>query len=164
MSRKHPNPQQLKRARRLEARYLAEDLIADMLPERDILVRIEERFRVSEQVARDVYLEAWHGIQQAETSDRPQRRGQAALALQKLYRDAHRARNYSVCRAVMKEYIDLFGLRAPIKVELPDLPAVAEELRPEKDLLYYSEHGHWPEEAPRRPKAPPPKDPLERLH
>lgn len=164
-TRKHPSPRRLTRAKRLEARFLAEEGMAELRPERDILRDIEARFCVSEQAARDVYLEAWHGLSKAEAEDRAQRRGQMERVLTRLYRKCWEARQWNTCARVAKELKDLFGLDAPIKVEGLVLgQSSAEEERSDADLDYYSEHGHWPEEAPRKIVAPPSADPLARLH
>lgn len=168
MRRRKPSARLLTRALRLQARYAAEDMIAELQPEREIVKVIASRFEVSEQVGRDVYNEAFKLLAAAEQVDRPTRRGKMEMVLEKLYRDAHRARQYGVCARIAKELKDLFGLNAPIKVEgllpgarSPDDP----ENRTDAELEYYDQHGHWPEEAPRRAKASDlPKDPLASIH
>lgn len=156
----------LTRAGRLQARYLAEDLIAELQPEREVVKRIAKQFGVSEQVGRDVYGEAFKRLAEAEAIDRPTRRGKMEQVLEKLYRKAYEARQFGVCARIAKELKDLFGLNAPIKVEglLPGGRSDEEE-RSDADLEYYDRHGHWPEEAPRKPKASDlPRDPLANIH
>lgn len=151
--------------RRVEARYYAEDLMAELQPEREIVKRIAERFGCAEQAARRMYLDAFRGLAAAEAEDRQERRGKMELVLEKLYRDAHRARQYGVCARIAKELKDLFGLDAPIKVEglLPTKTSDESE-RSDEELQFYDTHGFWPEEAPRQKKVAPPVDPLDRLH
>lgn len=157
--------QALTRQVRMQARFLAEDLMAELKPHREIVLVVAERFGCTEQAARRVVQDAWQGLATAEAEDRAERRGQMELAMQKLYRDAHRARQYGVCARIAKDLKDLFGLDAPIKVEgLVPVHTQSEEDRPDADLEFYDKHGYWPEEAPRQRKVAAAPDPLARLH
>lgn len=156
----------LTRATRLQARYVAEDMIAELEPERKIIAAIQHQFSVSEQVARDVYGEAWALLAQAEAVDRATRRGRLERTLEALYRKALVARQFGVCTRIAKQLADLFGVNAPIKVEgLGQTLGGEEEGRTDAELEYYVAHGHYPEEAPRKPQAGDlPQDPLAALH
>ncbi len=167
MSRKRGKQRpRLTRAMRIEARYLAEDQIAELRPEREIVKLIASRFHVSEQVGRDVYNDAFKLLAAAEQIDRPTRRGKMEQVLEQLYRKAYVSRQWGVCARIAKELKDLFGLNAPIKVEgLLAGGHSDEENRSDAELEYYDRQGHWPEEAPRKPKASDlPRDPLANIH
>lgn len=156
----------LTKALRLEARYMAEDGIAELRPEHVVVKEMAKRFKVTEQAARRVYNEAWKLLSEAEQVDRSTRRGKMELTLEALYRKALTARQYGVCARIAKELKDLFGLNSPIKVEgLGTLGQNEEESRSDGDLEFYDQHGHWPEEAPKQAKASDlPRDPLAELH
>jgi len=152
---------------RLEARYLAEDLLAELKPEREIVKAIAARFGCREQAARRLYNEAWRGLALAEAEGRAERRGRMERTLELLFQKAFTARQWAVCERIAKGLRALGGLDAPIKVEglVPGARSGgAEEERTDAELDYYAEHGHWPEEAPKKAKVAPAVDPLERLH
>lgn len=160
---KHPL---LTRATRLQARYLAEDMIAELEPERKIIAAIERQFGVSEQVGRDVFSEAWALLAEAEQVDRATRRGKLERTLESLYRKALVARQFGVCARIAKQLADLFGVNAPIKVEgLGGTLRGEEENRTDAELEYHLQHGYYPDEAPRaRQAGDTPADPLAALH
>ncbi len=164
-SAKHKNPA-LTQATRLAARYLAEDMIAELHPQRAVVKAIQERFTVSEQVGQDVYRQAWALLAEAEQVDRATRRGKLEVTLESLYRKALIARQFGVCARIAKQLADLFGVNAPIKVEgLGQALGSDEANRTDAELEYHLQHGYYPDEAPRaRQAGDTQQDPLAALH
>lgn len=158
-------------ALRARALLTAEEMLADLHSEPEIRVALVKRYRCTENVANALVREALARLREADDGDKATRTARMYASIGKLYRTAHKAERYAVCRNLLADLRRMQGLDAPLKVQ----PVAAgqgtdEQQRTDQELEYFLEHGYYPEEAPRPAggaaarKQPASNDPLAKLH
>lgn len=152
---------------KLRARYKAEVWIAELYTEPEVRKKLQDQFKCSPETARKIYRAAVSLMVQEDQNQKPERTAIMLRAMGRLYRKCWDKQRYQTCATVLREIKRMQGLDAPLK--LASLPTPQEqEDRTERELQYYLDHGHWPEEAPRAPATasglPDRSDPLQKLH
>ena len=155
---------------RLTARYMAEELIAEVHGQRDIQSRLQKRFGCSLKVANTIYLEALAALREADDGDRENRVARMYAQIGRLYRRAWNANppRLQVCRQLLADLRVMQGLNAPLKVDQTLRDERDEAQRTDAELDYFLKEGHYPDEAPHagapqvKPKAA--SNPLDKLH
>lgn len=159
---------QMTGAQRLAARYVAQGLIAEMVPRHEIVKRVKKRWKCGDAAAERVYRLAWKDLTEADETQKAERKALVESRLEALYRKCLKAEAWAAALGVLREIKKLHGLDAPLRGVMATPTATPDALarREERELDYYLEHGHWPEEAPQEAAnlPRPSKDPLDRLH
>jgi hypothetical protein len=156
-------------ATRVTARIIAQELIAELYTQREVERRLMKRYRCSNNVASEIYREAFRELKEADDGDRENRMARMNAQIGVLYRDARKDKRYSVCRQLLADVRRMQGIEGSLKIDLP-LTADGDPIstRSDAELEYFKTNGYWPEEAPRSTATPaakgkPSSNPLDRL-
>lgn len=142
---------QLKRADRMQAMALVENLLIRRFDRREVFVAVRAKFGAGltdsniDKLLKDV---GTRWVQES-AEDRPVRVESQRRALQRLYRQAESDKDWRVCIEVEKLMAKVDGTTAPVKVAVGTASEWAEmDGRSTDDLNYFAQHGYWPEQAP----------------
>lgn len=147
--------------RREEAIFFAENLIAEQREPVDIDRQLQRKYKVTQPVAANVRKEALHRLLGADESNRRDRFKTVLRALRSLYVKALERGSLTVCANILHQMREMFDLIQPFIEGGGGLKDERAE-RSTEELLYFAEHGVYPDEAPKE-NAPAIVNPLDDL-
>lgn len=154
----------LTEAERAEAMLVAEELLIQRSSPQSVGRALRQEYGVSEAQARDIVTAVLRQFSDDVKAYSGERRAQHVRVLDRLFNRAWTDGKLQVCVEVERLLQKVEGHEAPRRhvVDMPQAQAADKEFegRTPDDLLYYAEHGYFPEDAPKAAKGASPRQPF----
>jgi len=138
--------------RRQIALIVAENLIAEQREPAVIDRILMKKYDIKLQAAVLLREEALRALLSADESNRRERFKLVLRGMRRLYVEAFDRKQLTVCANLLSQMREMFDLKQPF-VEGGGAVKGEHEDRSTEDLMYFAEHGEWPDEAEKRKSA-----------
>lgn len=137
----------LTKAERIEAKILAEGMLAKRFSERQVTRALNEKYAMTATAAKRIIKAVFADWEAEEDDLRKRRRVHQLRTLDDLYRKAYSAKKYNVCLQVERLRSRIEGTQEPERQIVGVVGADSDlDDRSLEELEHFVEHGCWPEE------------------